>query len=691
MDFNFDTGTISGGIQTIDPSGLPPLGGQSGVLTIAGSGAILLSNGTTAERPAISMPAMLRYNTDTSSLECYTGASWSTLSIGGGTVTSVSVTGSTGLTVGGSPITSSGTITLTLSTELQGLSALSTNGIIVRTTSGTYTSRTITGTGGDISVSNGDGISGNPTIDLVDTGTPVSASFVKITTDTKGRTTATTPVITSDITSLVDGTYVNISGDSMQSGANLTFSGSGEVLGLPTSPSGDTAATSKAYVDSLVNGLTWKPPARVATTLNITLSGLQTIDSVSVLSNDRVLVKNQTLSQNNGIYVASSGVWIRATDFDGTPISEVNGAAVFVEEGTSQSDTGWVQTATVVTIGTDPMIFVQFSAAGSYQAGTGLTLTGNIFSITAPVSPALGGTGTITAPSAGQILIGTSGSVYTPATLSSGTGISINSASGSITINNTGVTSVALSAPASILTVSGSPVTTTGTLTLTLATQSANTVFAGPTSGGATQPTFRALTVADLPIYLYRESASGQITPVASGTNSVAIGSASTSTATESFSVGSGTNARIFGQKAYANGSFASAGDAQHGIYVLRNETTNSVATALFLDGSAGLQRLVIPNNSVVSFTITVSARRTDAIGGGAGYLFTGTVRKDTTSGSITFIGNPAKTVLGETDNGWDTILTANTTNGDLRITVTGQNAKTIRWVATVMTVEVTN
>lgn len=71
------------------------------------------------------------------------------------------------------------------------------------------------------------------------------------------------------------------------------------------------------------------------------------------------------------------------------------------------------------------------------------------------------------------------------------------------------VTSVALAAPASILTVSGSPVTTAGTLTLSLATQTANTVWAGPTSGGAATPTFRSLVTADLP------AGTGTVTSVA--------------------------------------------------------------------------------------------------------------------------------------------------------------------------------
>lgn len=229
--------------------------------------------------------------------------------------------------------------------------------------------------------------------------------------------------------------------------------------------------------------------------------------------------------------------------------------------------------------------------------------------------------------------------------------------------------------------------------TITLNTQAANLVFAGPTTGSPAQPTFRALTLTDLgtALQLYTENPSTPTTPVATGTNAVAIGSGSTASAVGSFAEGDGTNASIWGSKAYANGMFATAGDAQHGVYILRNETTNATSTPLYLDGTSATQRLVVPNNSVWTFSIMVSARRTDATGGGAGYKFEGVVRKDTTSGSITFVGTPSKTILGETDALWDVTLTANTTDGDLRVSVTGQAAKTVRWVATVLTTETTN
>jgi hypothetical protein len=251
------------------------------------------------------------------------------------------------------------------------------------------------------------------------------------------------------------------------------------------------------------------------------------------------------------------------------------------------------------------------------------------------------------------------------------------------------VTSVAMTVP-SILSVSGSPITTSGTFAVTLANQNANLVFAGPSSGGATTPTFRSLVLADLPLKLYAESTSSPTNASATGTNSVSIGNGSSSTATNSLAEGDGSNARIWSQRAFANGKFATAGDAQNGTYILRNITTNNTATELFLDGASATQRIVLPNTSAFAFNILISARRTDATGGSASYKFEGLIIKDSTAGSTSII-NSSKTVIAETDAGWDATVTADTTNGSLKITVTGQSAKTIRWVATVNTTEVTN
>lgn len=146
-------------------------------------------------------------------------------------------------------------------------------------------------------------------------------------------------------------------------------------------PSADTDAATKGYVDATRSGLDVKQSVRAATTANITLSGEQTIDGVSVVSGDRVLVKNQSTGANNGIYVASASSWARAGDFD-TDSEVTGGAFTFVEEGTVNADSGWVlSTDGAITVGTTALTFAQFSGAGSITAGNGLTKTGNTIDV----------------------------------------------------------------------------------------------------------------------------------------------------------------------------------------------------------------------------------------------------------------------------------------------------------------------
>lgn len=148
-------------------------------------------------------------------------------------------------------------------------------------------------------------------------------------------------------------------------------------LGTPTA---DTDAATKAYVDTVAQGLDAKQSVRAATTASITLSGEQTIDGVSVVAGDRVLVKNQSSSFANGIYVASASTWARATDADSW--IELVSAFVFVEQGTTNGDSGWVCSVDAGgTLGSTSVTWTQFSSAGTYTAGDGLTLSGSTFNV----------------------------------------------------------------------------------------------------------------------------------------------------------------------------------------------------------------------------------------------------------------------------------------------------------------------
>ena len=162
-------------------------------------------------------------------------------------------------------------------------------------------------------------------------------------------------------------------------GTSLTLAGLTSVT-VTQDPTSALQLATKQYVDSVAQGLSTKAPVLVATTANITLSGEQTIDGITT-SSSRVLVKNQSTPANNGIYVSASGAWSRSSDAN--TWNQLVSAYVFVEEGTTQADTSWVCTSDPGgTLGVTAVTWVQFSGANTYVAGTGLTLTGNTFSIT---------------------------------------------------------------------------------------------------------------------------------------------------------------------------------------------------------------------------------------------------------------------------------------------------------------------
>ena len=146
-------------------------------------------------------------------------------------------------------------------------------------------------------------------------------------------------------------------------------------------PSADAQAANKGYVDSVAQGLDVKDSCKVATTANITLSGTQTIDGVAVAADDRVLVKNQSTASENGLYLCKAGAWSRTDDLAAG--SDAAGAFVFIEQGSTQADAGFVCTSDkgAAVVGTNPLAFTQFSGAGSVEAGNGLSRSGSTLSV----------------------------------------------------------------------------------------------------------------------------------------------------------------------------------------------------------------------------------------------------------------------------------------------------------------------
>lgn len=171
------------------------------------------------------------------------------------------------------------------------------------------------------------------------------------------------------VTTALGYTPVNRAGDTMTG-----------FLSAHADPSSAMHYTTKQYVDALAAGIQLKDPVVAATTANITLSGAQTIDGVSVIAGDRVLVKNQTDATENGIYVAASGAWSRSTDMDlGT---EFNNALTFVQGGTAHGNEQWrVTTTGTITLGSTAIAWGLFFASEDLSFTSPLSKSGGVVSL----------------------------------------------------------------------------------------------------------------------------------------------------------------------------------------------------------------------------------------------------------------------------------------------------------------------
>ena len=278
--------------------------------------------------------------------------------------------------------------------------------------------------------------------------------------------------------------YASISPD--QSGLNITNSTINSTTIGATSPStaaftagtvvaapsGATDIANKQYVDYYAAGLSWKAPVTAASMANITtLSGLLTIDTVTLAAGETVLVKNQTNAADNGIYVASAGVWTRSVGADGW--EEFIGAIVCVVEGT-QTGSAWFCTAQPGgTLGVTAINWSNFSVASTYTAGTGLTLAGTQFSIT-PVGTA----GTYGAASSVPVFVTNASGQVTSVTNTS-IAIANTAVSGLGTMSTQNANAVAITGG----TINGTTVGASTAAAITGTTITANTQFTGAGTG----------------------------------------------------------------------------------------------------------------------------------------------------------------------------------------------------------------
>ena len=316
---------------------------------------------------------------------------------------------------------------------------------------------------------------------------------------------STTPALTgTNFTAIpnaaLSNSSVTIGSTSVALGATATTLAGLTSVTLTQDPTLALQAATKQYVDAAVSsGIHFHTPVLVEAPANLTVTyangtagvgatltnaGAQAalvLDGVTLSVADRVLIHQQTTQTQNGIYVvttvgsgATNWVLTRSSDADtyaaasATALGE--GSTVFVQQGTVGAGTTYTcNTSGTITFGTTNITFVEISSAQIYSAGTGLTLTGTVFSLTSPVATTLGGTGLTTFTAAnralfssgtttlttgtlpvaaggtgqtsytdGQLLVGrTSDGELVKATLTAGTSISVSNGAGSITVTNT--------------------------------------------------------------------------------------------------------------------------------------------------------------------------------------------------------------------------------------------------------------
>ena len=180
----------------------------------------------------------------------------------------------------------------------------------------------------------------------------------------------------------------------------------------------------------------------------------------------------------------------------------------------------------------------------------------------------------------------------------------------------------------------------------------------------------------------------------ATGDSSVSLGRNSLASATYSICIGNAGQNNIQSSIKFSGSQHANQGDAQIGLYPLMADTTDATATAMVTNhqttpGAGTANQIVLPNNSAYAFHGTIVARQSAAQGtASAAWKIEGLIRREGSAGTTVLV-NSATTVLDNTPS-WGMALSADTTNGGLKVQVTGAASTNIRWITSITTSELT-
>jgi hypothetical protein len=625
-----------------------------------------------------------------------TGTNFSSIPNGALTNSSITV-GSTSISLGATATTLAGLTSVTATTFTGALTGNAS------TATALQTSRSISATGDAAWTVNFNG-SANATADITlatVNASPQTDTFRKITVNGKGLVTATSAVSSSDITTALGFTPVNKAGDTM-TGA-LILSGD---------PTNDLGAATKQYVDATASGLNVHAACVTATTATgnltaatysngtggvgatLTATANGSINSINagagvggyntLIVGNRLLVKNQSSQIQNGIYTVSvigtgSVPWVltRATDFDGSPTSEVvAGDLTYIQQGTLIG-TQWVQTNVgtgvstspaynYVIIGTDNLTFEQFSGANTYTAGTGIQIASNVISNTGVLSN-VAGTGISVSGATGSVTITNAGVTSAIA----GTNISVSAGTGAVTISVTGTVPTATTATNIAAGSTGNVPYQSAAGTTAFVTNGAGILQAatsGATPAWTTTPTLTGTNFSSIP-----NSALTNSSVTVNGT-AISLGASGTVTAAAGTLTGATLASGVTASSLTSVGTLTAVSTSGtvtvNGIGVISTSTLTTSATT----ANQVVDSIAIATYRAASYKITVSS--------GSAYQYT----------EVTLMHNGVDVYVSEIN----TILsgsslatfTADISGGNMRLLTTPVNAVTAyKTVSTLITV----